>query len=87
MSPIILTSIIAIIVSGAAVTGYYVRLSITDKKLKNAEVKKASMIKDAKRESDKIIERADYEHKNILKRARKESEDLLKKHQRLHSPL
>lgn len=82
MSLIILTSIIAIIVSGAAVTGYYVRLSITDKKLKNAEAKKASMIKDAKRESDKVIERADYEHKNILKRARKESEDLLKKHQR-----
>ncbi len=82
MSLTILTSIIVIILTGAAVSTYYVRLSITDKKLKNAEAKKANLLKDARRESEKIVERADFEHKNILKRARKESEELLKKHQK-----
>lgn len=77
-----LTLIISISLTGIVVSTYFVRLILTDKKLKNAEGKRQQLIKDAKRESEKIIQRADFENQNILKKARRESEEMFRKHQK-----
>lgn len=82
MSLITLTLIISISLTGIVVSTYFVRLILTDKKLKNAEGKRQQLIKDAKRESEKIIQRADFENQNILKKARRESEEMFRKHQK-----
>ena len=82
MSPITLTLIISISLTGIVVSIYFVRRILTDKKLKNAEGKRQQLIKDAKRESEKIIQRADFENQNILKKARRESEEMFRKHQK-----